>query len=321
MKTDELLFVWLEITEACNLKCLHCYEGETHKKLDNALTVEQWKNILKQLKELNCKRIEFIGGEPCMSPYLIELINYALVLCHEIDIYSTLTLFNDKLVEVIKNNNIRVHFTLYGDNSITHDAVTQISGSFDKTIYWIKKMKKIGINLIPSSIGMRINQDNIEKIKPFLESLGFKNYRGYDIIRNSSLRNLTSQNPTNGIQNNVYYTKPNFYANREHFIKAYYVNTCWYGKFSITENGNVIPCEFCRDISYGNTKDMTISQILKSDELQKHWKLNFSKITNCKYCEYRFACKDCRPLQNSENIFEKNPRCLYNPRTGIWDEI
>jgi radical SAM protein with 4Fe4S-binding SPASM domain len=317
-KTDELLFVWLEITEACNLRCIHCYEGDTHKKSVDALSFEQWKNILFQLKELNCKRIEFIGGEPCMAPYFSELVNYALQLNHKVDIYSNLTLFNNETVELIKKNDIRVHFTLYGDNAYTHDKITQVKGSFDKTIFWIKEMVKQGIVLIPSAIGMRQNQDNIINVKSFLATIGIKNYRGYDVIRDSLMRDSLLQMPTNGIKNSVYYTKPSFYTSKDYFFKAYQVNTCWYGKFSITDNGRVIPCEFCRDLSYGNVKANLISQIIKSEMLQKYWHFDFSQIDECKNCEYRFGCKDCRALQNIKNIYKKNPRCLYNPEKGTW---
>jgi predicted nucleotidyltransferase len=48
--------------------------------------------------------------------------------------------------------------------------------------------------------------------------------------------------------------------------------------------------------------------------------IDFSKINTCKDCEFRFACKDCRPLAFAENanISEKTPRCTYNPYEGKW---
>ena len=42
----------------------------------------------------------------------------------------------------------------------------------------------------------------------------------------------------------------------------------------------------------------------------------------CKDCEYRFACKDCRPLAKSVDGCQngKNPRCKYDPYTGNWNK-
>ena len=33
----QLDMAWIEITQKCNLKCLHCYEGDTHYAVDKAL--------------------------------------------------------------------------------------------------------------------------------------------------------------------------------------------------------------------------------------------------------------------------------------------
>ena len=39
----ELNFVWLELTEACNLRCLHCYDGDEHKdNFSEKLSFEQF---------------------------------------------------------------------------------------------------------------------------------------------------------------------------------------------------------------------------------------------------------------------------------------
>ena len=39
-------FVWLELTSACNMRCVHCYEGQQHYALKNELSVNDWKNVL-----------------------------------------------------------------------------------------------------------------------------------------------------------------------------------------------------------------------------------------------------------------------------------
>src|SRR5574344_1074185 len=36
----KLNFVWLEITSKCNLRCIHCYQGETHQEIKNSLSEE-----------------------------------------------------------------------------------------------------------------------------------------------------------------------------------------------------------------------------------------------------------------------------------------
>ena len=317
----ELNFVWLEITQACNLKCLHCYTGEIHKQSYNILNVEDWINIIDQLFNVGCRRIQFIGGEPCIYHNLITLINYAGEKGFEgITIFTNATIINNELIDCIKKNNVNIRFSLYGHNANIHDSVTKINGSFNKTIENIKRLLNENINVSPAVIAMRENQDYIENIKLFIQSLDLK-YSGYDVIRNVFGGTQTSHTPTNEIViNNSKFTKPAFFTDEESFFKAYLTNTCWYGKFAITETGMVLPCVFERNIILGDLKKQSITEILESDILKKHWFLTLNQVKTCIHCEFKYSCRDCRPLGKGDkgDLFDKNQRCTYNPKTGDW---
>lgn len=318
---DKINFAWLELTESCNLKCLHCYEGNNHKKQNNELSLSEWKKVLDQLKELGCKSTQFIGGEPCLFNQLEALILYAKSLDFDnLTVFSNATMLNDSLIELFSANNINVRFSLYGHNGLVHDSITGIKGSFDKTIKNVNKLIANNIKVIPAVVIMRENQTYVKEIFNFIISLGLKP-AGYDVIRNVFGGTQSNHTPDNVevIQHSLL-TKPSFTITKEKFINAMYANTCWYGKCAITPTGNIIPCEFERSIVYGNVRQQSISQILNGDKLKEFWHLDFSKIQICKDCEYRFSCKDCRPLGFSlcGNITQKNPRCLYNPYTGKW---
>ena len=43
-KTIQLEMAWIEITQRCNLRCIHCYEGNVHVSSENSLSLTQWKN-------------------------------------------------------------------------------------------------------------------------------------------------------------------------------------------------------------------------------------------------------------------------------------
>ena len=73
----KLNMAWIEITQSCNLKCLHCYEGSSHKVSSNALTLDEWRNIIDQLGQQEISRLIIIGGEPCLNPNIVPIINHA----------------------------------------------------------------------------------------------------------------------------------------------------------------------------------------------------------------------------------------------------
>ncbi|MBO5262012.1 MAG: radical SAM protein [Clostridia bacterium] len=316
-----LNFAWLELTGGCNLKCLHCYEGNEHKVECNALTVQDWKRILSQLKEAGCKKIQLTGGEPCLFWGFEEVLIYAHHLgFEEICVFTNASLLTEHLIKLLHDLKISVRFSLYGHCASVHDAITQTDGSFEKTVSNVKKMAALNIDLLPSVIIMKENEQYVKEIKEFIESLKLE-YEGFDVIRQAGCGNQSEHLPT---IREILYSKHKLYAHfkasKEFFDKAAHENTCWYGKLAIDSLGNVFPCVFQRDVLYGNASTHSIKEILSSPELKKGWLCDFSKIEVCKDCEFRFACKDCRAheIAITGNFFGKNPRCLYNPYLGKW---
>ena len=316
----ELNFVWLELTEACNLRCIHCYDGDEHMAHSSEqMSFEQWKTILNQLKNLDCKKIEFIGGEPTVYPRFFDLLKYAVSIDLKAEIYSNLLLFTKDLVNYIKAHNITVHFSIYGSKAKIHDPITGKAGSFKKTIYWAKELIKNGVKVIPAITIMRKNQDDYENIMNLLKSLHIDlRLIAVDTPRATDKRTVENIIPNSNAKYISFRAGPNFSITKSYFDRANYTNTCLFGKFSIQPNGNVSPCEFARNIVYGNLKSESVKEILQSEVLNRFWFLDFSKIEKCSCCEYRFACKDCRMITINEDLYAKNIRCLYNPETGTW---
>ena len=99
LKDIKLDFAWLEITQACNLKCLHCYTGETHRQSAKPLLIDDWYNVINQLSDVGCKNIQFIGGEPCVYPRLIDLIEYAgSNKFDSITLFTNATIMTDEII-------------------------------------------------------------------------------------------------------------------------------------------------------------------------------------------------------------------------------
>ena len=69
------IVVW-NITRACNLKCVHCYNDSGVGKPCNELSTEEAKKVLDDLGRFGVPSVLFSGGEPLMRPDLFELIEY-----------------------------------------------------------------------------------------------------------------------------------------------------------------------------------------------------------------------------------------------------
>lgn len=319
----KLELAWLEITQGCNCKCLHCYQGEEHIVTSNRLQINDWIDIIRELKQLDVSRVVVIGGEPCIykdiTAILKELTDNQIMTT----LFTNATLIDDELSNLIVENKdyIKLKVSLYGKTKETHDKITQQIGSFDKLVANVKKLTSCGVRVDVAVVVMRENQDVIEGIDEFIKSLGAY-YSKFDVIRNVFGGTQNQHTPTNKeIINSVKFCCPKFKAGKKRFIDNITKNSCWHGKIAITDNGDVIPCVFERDIVYGNVKQQSLDDIIHSKTLGDFWNMSFAYVEKCKDCEFRYACKDCRPLGKSVNgnLHEKNPRCCYNPYTGEWE--
>src|SRR5665213_2919862 len=70
-----LKFLWLELTEKCNLVCEHCYnDSSPQKPLVARMREEDWINAISQGAKQGVTDIQFIGGEPLLVKYIDRLI-------------------------------------------------------------------------------------------------------------------------------------------------------------------------------------------------------------------------------------------------------
>lgn len=319
----EINFAWLELTNACNLKCIHCYGEFGYNDNLNTMKEEDWIKVIDQLYDLGCRNIQLIGGEPmCFRGYK-NIVEYLRIKeFRKITIFTNATLISEHDVKFLKENNVRIRFSLYGYNKQIHENITHVKGSFNATINAIKELSRNGVNTSVAVVIMRENEKYINRIKEFIENELKIKYNGYDVIRPSCVNaNREHQIKNIDLLSKRYYTSPRFYITKKQFINNHFYNPCLNKKIAITSSGDVIPCIFSRNCVAGNVKNKKLKDLKK--EIEKQWMFTKNDIEECKDCEYRYACSDCRPLALgiNGNIYSKYPRCCYSPEKGVWQDI
>ena len=92
-------------------------------------------------------------------------------------------------------------------------------------------------------------------------------------------------------------------------------NNCFNSRIYISANLDVYPCVMERRLKHCNIaeyRDIILNESIK--------KLNKDNIEECKECEFRYACFDCRPNSLSGKIYEKPWYCTYDPKKGTWKD-
>lgn len=169
----------LLVNNHCNLRCINCPQTNT----DEIPNLRKKNFEIIDLLNKNINQIGLTGGEPTLNiDYLIEIIEklYKKNNKIQIDILSNANNLSDatQLFELIMIKKIDVTFcvALYADIPEIHDKLTQVKGSFWKTIkalhymaYYQQKIElrfiinKLNYNRLPSFINFSYN--NLPYIK------------------------------------------------------------------------------------------------------------------------------------------------------------
>ena len=139
----EYLTIQLDITNACNLNCTHCYHSNHINK--GALDLEGWKKVLNQYSDLNNKlntKPSFVlcGGEPLVSKSFKPIVHEIKSKWADapITVLTNGTLLNEKNISFLKENKIDLQISLDGPNADIHD-LKRGRGNFEKSISGAKK--------------------------------------------------------------------------------------------------------------------------------------------------------------------------------------
>lgn len=303
-------FAWIEVTDKCNLKCVHCYDDASIFN-SSIMAFEEFKKVINELVGYKINKIQIIGGEPLVHPYIREMILYARPLMDSITIFTNAILLNREMVEFLKKNDILVAVSVYSYEPEQHDRVTRQKGSWEKTNRGIALLKEYGVKYKIANVlmkGLNIGEKNTD-----LYTLNPKK----DVVR------ISGRASTNLLDANCIKLKcivPDTFKHKlvkEAVINKVSGHNCFANKIYIAADLNVYPCVMERRISHGNLMSNHLNEIIKMDIL----KYSKDNISGCKECEFRYACFDCRPNSITGNINEKPWYCTYNPSEGSWGTI
>jgi radical SAM protein with 4Fe4S-binding SPASM domain len=315
-------FLWLELREDCNLRCRHCYcTSDCRRRVADRLTHDEWIGVMKDAVAVGCSKVQFIGGEPLLyGPRIFDLAREARRLGYEhIEVFSNLTLLKDEWIDELVALKMKVACSIFSRRPEVHDLVTTVPGAFERTMDSVRRLKARGIQPRFAVTVMKHNQEYVDETMEFLRELGDPK-PDFDLVRPAGRGNDDELLPDKYKQARAYQTRPMFrQTTHEEFVKRYTGNSCWQGKAVVASGGDVHPCIMQRDSPAGNVRKEGLASILENG-IRRYWDLSYDKIETCRDCEYRYACKDCRPVTfgPTGDLKAKSIYCTYDPYLGQW---
>ena len=293
-KHPHLLKLQIEITNACNEKCIHCYIPK-NKKI-NYIDFDLFKNTVDQLKEMNTIALTLTGGECLLHKDFEKMCRYAVENDLMVDVLSNLTLLNDKHIALFKELNIKsIQTSLYSTTPEIHDQITRINGSCQKTKDAIEKLKRENINVTISCPIMQINHNTYKDVIEYGKSLNIKVQSDY-ILFGACDGNTTNLSDRLTLAQAKKFLKDNIDAippirdtnNIEESFCPIAIDFV-----TMDSYGNVYPCP-ALNINLGNIKENSLKDIFyKSPKINYLRNLTLSKFPKCQKCKTYEYCSRC----------------------------
>jgi radical SAM protein with 4Fe4S-binding SPASM domain len=172
-EVERPIIALIELTNACNVDCEHCYLDLVPDKKIGALDTEEWKRIFRELADEGCLFLTLSGGEVLIRRDWEELARYARSLGFALRIFTNGTLITEDVANRIAAvKPTQVEISLLGGTAATHDSITRRRGSFDKTIAGVKRLRARGIRVLLKCVAMKKNVTEHGQIIAIGDALG-----------------------------------------------------------------------------------------------------------------------------------------------------
>ncbi len=166
----------LELTERCNLACVHCYINQpagSRAAQARELTTDQVRELLDQMADAGCLFLVLTGGEPLLRPDFAGIYRHARQRGMLVSLFTNGVLLTPRIADLLAASRPRaIEITLYGATAETYEAVTQVPGSYARFRQGIDLLLERGLALTLKSVLLTTNRHELPEMRALAERLG-----------------------------------------------------------------------------------------------------------------------------------------------------
>jgi MoaA/NifB/PqqE/SkfB family radical SAM enzyme len=140
------LYVAWQVTNECNLACLHCIEESgPGKAFPDELTEQQAFDVLRQIVEYDVPYLSFSGGEPMVHPAFFQMVEYACAAGVEVKIETNGHYLTPEACARLKQLGVKaVQVSLDGATAETFNRM-RVRGDFNRVVEGIRNLQAAGV--------------------------------------------------------------------------------------------------------------------------------------------------------------------------------
>jgi radical SAM protein with 4Fe4S-binding SPASM domain len=341
----------IEINRDCPLNCLHC-SSNGQSGAPERLSSHKITEIVKEFVSLGGEKVCISGGEPLCHKEINSIISLTKNEVIELSIYTTgiqrngnpISSISKKTAEILAENHVKMIYSLHGARDVTHDRLTQVSGSFKSTITAIEKTIDLGMDVELHVVPMAVNYKELADITKIAAGLNIKSISWLRFVpqgrglTNRGILQLTRDQLFKLHETKTKIKKINDYINIRtgspfNILCPETALHCEAGinVLTIGPDGHISPCDafkqFRVDDQFGNIFNNSLTDIWqKSSFLNNvraiHEAASESKCTSCHlYSKCHSGCLAQKAILNGILSNDEDPLCPMRYSIGSVNDI
>ena len=332
-----------EVTQRCNLNCIHCRASASDVAPEGELSLDEYKGLIDNVASFAKPIIILTGGEPLLREDIYDIASYATASGLRTAVSTNGTLVDEEVARKLLDAGINTcSISIDGPSAKVHDDFRQQPGAFEKSVSGMKTLQNAGIKVQVNTSLTKRNMDELDNIYKLVKELSAHAWHIFMLVptgRGAADAELISSDDYERILNYIYEKNrdedmeikptcaPQYYrilrqrakedglpVDVEHFGLNARTRGCLAGMgFGfVSYKGDVYPCGYF-PVRAGNVREQSFKEIWESSPLfneLRDWK---SYDDPCGYCGYVRVCGGCRARAYAlfGSYLAAEPYCSY----------
>jgi len=334
--------VFWELTNACNLRCVHCRACPVEKISPEDLSIDEARRLIDQISSFAKPAIVLSGGEPLVRPDCLEIARYGASRGLRMLLATNGTLLTAELAQDVADSGIQhISVSIDGASAASHDGFRRLPGAFEAAWSGVENAKAAGLSF---QINTTVSKHNIDEIPDILElaiSRGAEALHIFLLVPTGCGREIADDEM---IDPQEYERVLSWFYEQSKDERIALKATCapHYARIArqkaraegalephpsvtgclagsavcfVSHRGEVYPCGYL-PVSAGNIRRQDFKSIWESAEVFRVLRDEDNLQGKCGCCEYRRVCGGCRARAYAltGNYLAPEPYCIYQPK-------
>lgn len=332
----------IEVTNECQLACLHCSSGSVPKKGPNELTLAEHVRLLKEARTLGAKTLSLSGGNPLMYTHIVSLVEKAVSLGFErVLMYTTGHNSQGSTVDkfagignLLESGKVTWITSLHSHDQAVNDRIMNTPWAFSNIMRSVKWLQSHSATVEIHMVPMKPNFKHITPLRDLCAEIG---------VKKMSLLRFVPQTRGRVNVDELGMTKMDFIQMQmiiaEEFAREHPVQLragcpidfrhsigalprkakpCHAGDdlILVRPNGAVHPCAAWKSLpSDSNVRDNSLSEIWYSSHtfnaIREFKETGYTMVSGCASCTLLDSCQTGCPAQRLHAYGNKSMEDLY----------